>query len=275
MSETRPTISEALSAFIDDRRIMGQSRTARTYGSLLETLPDGPLEALTSSLCRQLVADRVQRNSMSTARSFRHALGSFCSWMMAQGWLMASPVAGVPVPIVRPKPSIILTSSQFRAIWLAAKKPDMQLILLLLAQGLRREEVVTLRWADLRDDGTIAFTGKGGLVRRVNLPEKALTLLKSRNRTDVRIIPITPDSLYQRVRRHGRRALGVEWLRPHIFRHSFATRWMLETGDMETLRTLGGWSDSSTQPRHYARLALEESAVTKARAVALDLFGDE
>jgi integrase len=114
------------------------------------------------------------------------------------------------------------------------------------------------------------IVGKRGKVRRIVLTAAAVSLI---GEGSGKVLPLAPNSIYHRVRQLGKRA-GIPWVHPHVFRHSFSVFWMLETQDMESLRTLAGWSDNSSMPRHYARMALEESAVIKAKAVNLDLFAD-
>ena len=270
--ERRPTMAEALDAYFDDLELTASPATVRTYRALLKPLAAlQELDELTTAYCRQLVADRYRRQSSATALTLRGALGGLCAWLVAQAYLPTNPASGVPTPRHRPKPRQILTRAQLRAIWMACADDRMRMALLLLGQGLRRSEVCGVRWGDVRADGTLALVGKGGRLRRVSLQGMAL-FEANRGQPRAFVVDLEPDTLYRYVRELGRKA-GVGHVTPHAFRHSFATHWMMETQDMNSLRSLGGWSDSSKMPMHYARLALEEAALRKSRDVGLDLFG--
>lgn len=273
--ELRPTMAAALAAYFDDLALTASVATLATYRSLLRPLNElEALEDFTTAYCRELVTDRFRRRSSATAVTLRGALSGFGAWLLAQGYALTNPAAGVPRPRHRPKARQILTRNQLRALWQAADSDRMRLALVLMGQGLRRAEVCSVKWGDIRPDGVVSVMGKGGRPRRIQLAAVALPILEAnRGPARERVVGVKPNTLYHWIRDLGVRA-GVGPISPHRFRHSFATHWMLETGDMEALRTLGGWGERSTMPRHYARAALEEAALAKSRDVGLDLFGE-
>lgn len=86
-----------------------------------------------------------------------------------------------------------------------------------------------------------------------------------------RLIPLTTEAVRLRLRKLGQRA-KVSHVTPHQFRHLWSVTWMLETQDAMSLKYLGGWRNMDMVER-YSQAALEISAVKKARAVGLRLFG--
>lgn len=63
---------------------------------------------------------------------------------------------------------------------------------------------------------------------------------------------MTPSGIYQVIARRGER-LGIK-LHPHMFRHTFAHRWLDAGGAEGDLMELTGW-DSPQMLRHYGASA--------------------
>jgi integrase len=112
----------------------------------------------------------------------------------------------------------------------------------------------------------VSVVGKGGRRRLAYLDELTLEYIEKAGGED-HLIPAGTSAVRQRVMRLGARA-GLPSVRPHSFRHAFASAWALETGDMLTLKELGGWQGDA-MVRWYTRSAMQEVAVRKARAVGL------
>lgn len=288
MGEWLPTVSEAIDAYLDDARLAGRSpasvRTARAF--LKPVRADSlPVSTLTPDACRTAILARLSVNA-NTARTVHGHLSALCRYCVGRGWLPASPMAGVPRPRKPSRPHRWLTPPQLRAVWDACADDYGRLIVALLLLGLRANELVSLRWQDVdweRGRLTVAFT-KNGRPRTAVLDDLALALLRRAReplpgtaptaelgrRASPRIVPMSTNALRERVAMLGRRA-GIPHLHPHLFRHSFATNYLIEAGieDIATLQVLGGWSDARQIRDTYARSALEELALKRARDVGL------
>ena len=122
---------------------------------------------------------------------------------------------------------------------------------LILDTGLRLSEVVTLKYDDVHlDSRYVKVIGKGDKERVVAFGascQKALVNYASRYRietpgqeSDVFFLCIdghsmTPDALRSLTRRHSKSS-GVPRLHPHLMRHTYATRFLLNGGNVFLLQ---------------------------------------
>lgn len=123
--------------------------------------------------------------------------------------------------------------------------PDM--ICLAVNTGLRKSEILNLRWADVRGD-TITVKGKGEKTRTVPLNDEARRVIERQPRRTSRIFgDIGSDytSVFRRTVEAIRKRSGVDW-HFHLLRHRFAST-LLEFGvDIITVSELLGHSKAMT-----------------------------
>jgi len=116
-------------------------------------------------------------------------------------------------------------------------------VLLLLGCGLRASELCALRTNDMHlddDPPWLSVIGKGDKERQVPIPDGVvndlLDLIELRGRYDGYFLgsmrkgaPISPSGVYRLVRRALKRAdIQKARMSPHVLRHTFATRQLLE-----------------------------------------------
>lgn len=265
-------LSGAIDAYLDDLIIEGRAKTTRrTYETMLKPARgyDWPL---TPADCRALLRDRLDAGQALSSVALMHkVLCGFSRYCVARGWLSESPMAHVPG--VKPKPTAhrYMTREQVTAVYAAARDDQERLIVRLLLTGMRSNELLGLRWRDVDADGrTLRVTrGKGGKQRLLPLDEAVALMLASVRRKGEFVVPMLYETLKNHVKALGKRA-GVPWLRPHDFRRTWATQTMLlyGTGDLTTLRVLGGWSND-VMPSYYARSAMEVAAVERGRELSI------
>ena len=149
-------------------------------------------------------------------------------------------------------------------------------VVLLAATGIRRSELLALRWADVDLEGrTIAVTGsvvrikgrglvrqdhtKGGTDRTLALPGFAVDMLTNRERTDVMVFPSSvgtlrdPDNMGKQWR-EVRDDLGLPDITSHSFRKTVAT--LLDDAGLSArvgADQLGHSRPSMTQDTYMAR----------------------
>jgi integrase/recombinase XerD len=170
---------------------------------------------------------------------------------------------------------------------------DLAIIWLLAAAGLRRAELIGMRWSadpalsDLDLAGTRArVLGKGRRERQIPLLAGMLSVLEAylelRTRSSHKQHsalwlgqrgPLTTSSVNAIVAARGRMA-GITHLHPHALRHAWAHR-MLSSGVGEgDVMVLGGWSNRAMLSRYGAYAASERAfAAVEARAAALEPWG--
>jgi len=115
---------------------------------------------------------------------------------------------------------------------------------LALETGMRRSELLGLRWADVDLDQGLAriVRSKNGKPRTVPLTPKAIDLLRSMARSDARILPISPDGLRLAWVRLCRRAKVVD-LHFHDLRHEAISRFFELGLSLPEVAMISGHSD--------------------------------
>ncbi len=150
------------------------------------------------------------------------------------------------------------------------------MVLLAMHTGLRRGELFSLRWdhVDL-NKATVTVTGnnaKSGKTRHVPLNSKALYALKNWNKQCSEhelVFPSKEGQQMDNVRKSWARVLknaNISNFRWHDLRHHFASRLVMASVDLNTVRELLGHSDLAVTLR-YAHLAPEHKADAVARLV--------
>lgn len=225
--------------------------------------------------------------SMSSVYARVSALSSFYDWLMSQDVFKAH-IRHNPVESARPKApkayqsegTQSLSDADVRALLetvkkransgdLAAKR-DYALLLLFFFTGKRRNEIIALRWKDVRLNGvvTIHTKDKGGKygAQEVGSPDAKAALLDYLT-TSGRLDAMQPDSpLWIR---HDRSVKGEQPLTSHGFVKAFKT-YALEAGigDVhlhQTRHTFGRWvsEDSGSLTDVQTALGHENLATTR------------
>lgn len=140
-------------------------------------------------------------------------------------------------------------------------KRDKAMLEVLYATGLRVSELISLKLSDLDwDRGVINCYGKGSKQRRVPIGKSALDYLKRYFAARPRLlsgkssdylfielsgIPITRQKFWRLIKDYGRQA-QIEYVTPHMMRHSFATVLLRNGADLRSVQMMLGHSDIST-----------------------------
>ena len=156
-------------------------------------------------------------------------------------------------------------------------------IRLLMLTGCRKSEILTLRWTDVDlDAGELHLADSKTGPRAVQLPPTAVELLQA--------LPRRKDSpwVFPGNDRHGRysgggldhawrtvrAAAGLEDVRMHDLRHSFASRALALGETLPVIGKLLGHSDIETTARyaHLAHDSIHETAERIAQSIAADIL---
>lgn len=139
------------------------------------------------------------------------------------------------------------------------------IVVLMLDSGLRLGEVVRLKMGDVFPDSRyIIVNGKGGKQRIVPLGQSCADLIgeymkqRDQKRNAPLFVtnkgePITPNTVHCFFEDLRTRS-GITRLYPHLLRHTFATLYIFDGGDLETLRCIMGHS-TITITQIYLHLA--------------------
>jgi site-specific recombinase XerD len=221
---------------------------------------------------------RAERTVQTYARSAR----AFFHWLVRQEIIDRNPFDRVVFPKVG-KPLIrTIEPEEFEQLLLACTPPgevgqladraaarNRAILWLLYDTGIRLSELCNLRLGDFdRKHGTIVVKGKGSKERRIALGQNCLRNLLyylDRHRPDEEELtewgsagedhlflsetrlPLTNNGVSLLCKRISKRAgITDKRISPHIFRHSFAVRYLVLGNDPFSLQELLGHEDMST-----------------------------
>lgn len=188
-----------------------------------------------------------------------NAISSFCSFLARTGRLERNPVDNLLKPKKQRKLPDIPSLDDCRALIAAAATPrEKALLLMMMAAGLRRAEVLDLRLADVSADlHQVTVRGKGDKQRLVFLPDEAATALADYlstrtaasewlfvNKAGQRVGNTSFARMFRRIKRKA--GLGSRDLTPHRLRHFYATRLLHSAVDVRTVQTLLGHASLSS-----------------------------
>jgi integrase/recombinase XerC/integrase/recombinase XerD len=217
------------------------------------------------------------------------ALKAFFNWLHREGYTESYRLEHLANYRIPSRLVDVLTEAEIRRVLAACDaKTDWgarahAILTLMLDSGLRISEVTGLRTADLElDAGWLKVLGKGGKERVVPFGAAAQRALW-RYAHHYRPEPLGPDvyffltldgrplgtsGLSSTVKRIAARS-GVDRLHPHLCRHTFATRYLINGGDVFSLQQILGHS-TLEMVRRYVNLASAHVAVQHRKFSPMD-----
>src|SRR6266704_2823535 len=235
------------------------TRTIRLrVGTLAAHFTGRTLDQTTTPAIRSFISSRVAGGTgPATCNRYRATLSAVLSWAIDSG------IWSGPHPLLRGAPGRVkplrepagreryLNHDEAARLLAAADPPLKQMIVLALCSGMRAGEIMTLLWADVRD-GAIHLRGevcKSGRSRVIPLIPVAVAALDS--------LPRDGDRVFASFRRFPRhqwvRAVseaGLSGLHFHDCRHSFASRFVMNGGDLYRLKNYLGHSTIKLTERY-------------------------
>ncbi len=203
---------------------------------------------------------------------FVRAFRAFATWLFEQGYtddirLGRFKHRPAKPPIIEP-----LTEDEVRAVIEATRSVrDRALITTMVDTGLRASEILSMKLSDVRVEdatGTLLVMGKGGRQRLVPIDahtQRVLVQYKRKERPKPAhpsvdeffltrdgepMTPVTLRLLFDRLRRRA----GLRRLHPHLLRHTFATAYLENGGDLFSLQLILGHS-SLEMVKRYSHMA--------------------
>ena len=259
------TVQQAFEGFLVEQQIRGNSPKTLTYyqsgmnrfRGFLNQNPE--LSELTLSLLRKYALYLQSENlSTVTRQSYVRALRAFLTWCYSEDLLLVNLSEKFRLPKAKRKVIDILTDEEARRLMSSFNlRYSLQLrnyciCALMLDSGLRMDEVSTLDLSLLHlPEGYAIVNGKGNKQRVVPLGLNARkALLRYLNRrpgcastgrvflkSDLQ--PISDSTIKQMFRKLKKR-VGIPRIRAHLLRHTFATRYLENGGDIYALQQILG-----------------------------------
>lgn len=270
--------------------IIWYSRVLRYFGNYLKehNLPDH-LENLDVEVAREFVLhlqtrkkwpDRQCRLTEQNLRaisvqSYVRALRGFFNWVYREGYTRENILANLKPPRAPRKLAEVLTDEEVSRI-LACLDTDTSwgcrataILTTMLDTGLRLSEVANLTMANAHlDEGYLKVMGKGAKERIVPIGGFAQKVLlryvyhfrPEPTNTSEENLFLTPqgtimsgNAIQLMIGRLGRMS-GVKRLHPHLCRHTFATNYLVNGGDVFTLQQILGHT-TLEMVRRYVNLS--------------------
>jgi integrase/recombinase XerD len=225
----------------------------------------------------------------ATARSRQLALRRFSAWLLEEGEASTDELITVKPPKLDTKVTPTLTDAEVRALIKACAGPEMwhrrdeAIVRLMVETGARAGEVVALTVGDVDlARGLVTIRrGKGGKGRVVPIgPQTGKAIdryLRSRRAHRLADSPalwlgdrgktFTYDGLHATLTDRAA-AAGLVGFRPHVLRHTAASRWLAAGGSEGGLMAVAGWSRRDMIDR-YTRATSEARAADEARGLRL------
>lgn len=224
---------------------------------------------------RGWLGDLSERVEPVTVAGYFAALRRFCNFLVEEGELAASPMAGLPMPQIQAKPVPVLSDEELTALLKACAgrtfncRRDEAFIRLLLDCGVRVSEAcgLTLINLDVREESALV-RGKGNKLRPVYFGAKTALALDRylRERRSHRHAhldrvfltqrgALTGDGARNLLRTRATRAGLVDRMNPHRFRHTFAHDFLLAGGQERDLKRMAGWTSDVMLERYGSSAA--------------------
>ncbi|MBQ5656550.1 MAG: site-specific integrase [Bacteroidaceae bacterium] len=264
----------------------------------LEKLTTMDLQKLYRKLLNKGRVDRVESKqqpkglSAKTVRNINQVISSAMDFAVAQKIIPENPCKAVALPKVEHKEMQTIPAEQLQAFLLEAKATGVyEMYYIELATGLRRGELLGLKWTDIdwkngiikvrrqvaRVDGQIveAPLKTKNSYRAVTISQQAIEVLKQqKEKTNDEYVfpspnggPISPDSVNNMLKRVLARA-GIPKVRFHDLRHTFATIALQNGVDIKTVSGMLGHFSAGFTLDTYAHVT------TAAQKEAADTMGN-
>jgi len=266
-------------------------------------LPDS-LDTIDTKLLREYVLYLMKRTrynghpytpaktellSSATIHGHVRTLRAFFNWLVVEGLAQNNPAKDLKPPKVSRKVVSTLSDEEIGAILNTfsispSDARNQTLFMLLIDTGLRISELVNLKMDDVHmDEGYLKVMGKGKKERIVpigNNAQRALQRYLFRFRPkptnpvtnnvflSISSQPLTENSMKLMFTRLAKRS-GVCRLHAHLCRHTFATRFLINGGDVFSLQQILGHS-TLEMVRHYVNLASSHIAIQHQKFSPLD-----
>lgn len=258
-------LNKALEDFCYEQHFRGNSYKTQLYysgsiGIFVRYMGEEiDLENIDLQTLRKYYSELVNRGlSSNTIQTYIRALRTFLTWCYQQEYMSINLPEKFKLPKAKRKEIDVLTDAEIKRLLSVFNTKylihlrNYCMCALMIDSGLRMNEVVTLRCDMLKlTEGYCIVDGKGNKQRVVPLginTRRMLMRYMARRpaiaETEYVFImsdlnPITISTVKQLFRKLKKKS-GIERIRAHLLRHTFATRYLENGGDMYALQQILG-----------------------------------
>lgn len=279
------TLNNAIEEFLLEQKVRGNSPQTVDYYSFALGLfsrfggDDLEVSDITLRLCKEYYLHLIDDKSVNSVsvQSYIRGLRSFLRWLYDEEHLAVNICERFKLPKATRKVIDVLSDEEIEKLlaalsgneWLTVR--NRLIVALMLDSGLRLNEVVTLQASHVHlNERYLIVTGKGDKQRTVPFGEFTAETLRQyllvtkdicfRSSLIIKVSetlcgfePITQATIKNMFRRLKARS-GIPRLYPHLLRHTFATRYLENGGNIYTLQAILGHT-SLEMVKRYLHLA--------------------
>jgi integrase/recombinase XerC len=230
------------------------------YGSI-------PLRDITHQQVRSWVVNMLKlKLSPVSVRRKRSSLNQWFRWLRKKGFIEHNPITKVPLPKIPERLPSSIPEQALKRLWTNLETStdeesqyqrlrDQVILALLYGAGLRRSELIQLKWKDVdMSRKTMLIIGKGKKYRQLPLQPDMVKLLNQLRAiatgtlTEGHVLltdsgkPCYPKFVHNRVVGMLKTVTTAAKKSPHVLRHSMATHMMDHGAALNTVKTLLGHS---------------------------------
>lgn len=276
-------LSEFIIEFLIYQKSLGNSKSTLDYyvNSLqmfIDFCGDLEIEKINVSLLRRYYLTLSDKNLSSVSvQSYIRGLRSFLNWLYKSSYISIDLCNQFKLPKAKRKIIDVLTDREISCIFSTLSGNDLScirnklIIALMLDSGLRRHEVVSLTLSSVHLDERYIIVQEAKCDKQRIVPFGSLTadLLKAyldltsfAPFRDPLIIKVSSsgavegisDTTLKQLFRKLKKRSGISRLKPHLLRHTFATRYLENGGNIYSLQQILGHS-SLEMVKRYLHLA--------------------
>lgn len=232
----------------------------------------------------EFIGSVLETRAPATAAHYYSSLQQFFKWAVAEDELDRSPMDGMEKPKIPDQPVPVLSDDDLKALLATVngagfeERRDAAILRLFIDTGARLSEIADLTLANVDlDRQQITTVVKGQHIQVKYFGAKAAQALdryeriRRRHRySDLDWLwlamkgRLSPSGVRQAIKRRAKQA-GIDGIHPHMFRHTFAHRWLSEGGNEGDLQRLMGWKDRQMLDRYGASGATARARDAHAR----------
>lgn len=276
-------LNELYEKFINEKKSYCEEKTITYYEEnltkFIEYVAD---QELTRDIYIKYIYELRKKEIKNTSiRTYCRAVKAFSNWLLENEYIDKDITFKVKLPredkeivvplseeeIIRIDDVIIMPVFTDNLLYLR----NALIIHLMLDAGLRKSEVINLNVNDIDVNKNVIYINNSKYNKSRVIPLSTViknlynAYLIDREYSDIGLLNNTPllikaddkritsdtiKSLFRRLKKQS----GIERIHPHLLRHTFATSYLMQGGNLEQLRIILGHSDYNVT-RHYLHLA--------------------